>query len=216
MTYLVLSENNKVLQRLDIRTTIKDGVYVNQRAEQKAEKYWPIEPQVEFNSPLRNEDVVITNPGTHHQDSLPQEKVESPEPQHEHNTPQPDNRKQNINQINSFWEVHNATEGTTPRVTIEGASHWEHEHKREVDAGTLRGKTFFSKPDIEGDQYWATVDNVQPTEEFTADQREALIVKYYGKAVKVFGILFYFWKRKKHPKILIELTDKSVTLCCLV
>jgi hypothetical protein len=39
MTYLVLSENDKVLWRLDIRTAVKDGVYINQRAEEKAERY---------------------------------------------------------------------------------------------------------------------------------------------------------------------------------
>jgi hypothetical protein len=46
MTYLVLSENDKVLRRSDIRIAIKDGVYVNQWAEEKAEKYRSIEPRV--------------------------------------------------------------------------------------------------------------------------------------------------------------------------
>jgi hypothetical protein len=82
---------------LNIRTVIKDGVYDNQRAEEKAEKYRPIKPQVDFISPLRNEDVVITNLGTHHQDSPPREKIKSLEPQHEHNAQQPDNRQWNIN-----------------------------------------------------------------------------------------------------------------------
>jgi hypothetical protein len=48
MTYLVLSENDKVLRRSDIRTAIKDGVFINRRAEEKAERYRPIELQLEF------------------------------------------------------------------------------------------------------------------------------------------------------------------------
>ena len=54
------------------------------------------------------------------------------------------------------------------------AHHWEQNHKSEVDAGKLRDRTFLSNPDVEGDQYRATIDDVQPTGEFTADQREAL------------------------------------------
>jgi hypothetical protein len=48
MAYLVLSENDKVLRRLNIRTAIKDEVYINQRAEEKAERYRPIKPRLEF------------------------------------------------------------------------------------------------------------------------------------------------------------------------
>ena len=61
-----------------------------------------------------------------------------------------------------------------PEINKDFAHHWEQSHKTEVDAGKLRGRTFLSNPDIEGDQYQATIDDVQPTGEFTADQCKAL------------------------------------------
>jgi hypothetical protein len=122
---------------------------------------------------MKDEDVVITNPGSS-QDVLTNKKLEELEQHHEHPTPPPNIWQQSVNRIHSFWEVHNAEEGTMLKVTKDGTHHWEQESTKEVDVGTLRGKMFISNPDIEGDQYQTTIDDVRPTGQFTADQRQVL------------------------------------------
>jgi hypothetical protein len=61
-----------------------------------------------------------------------------------------------------------------PTIPEEDDNHWEQERMETVDAGDLRGRTFISNPNWEGEQYCAKVNKVEPTWETTVDQRETL------------------------------------------
>ena len=189
MTYLILSENDKIVSRSDVRTATKDGVFVNRRAEESAPGMAPKPHRMELLSPFTQDDVKNVVPGhprgstlvnddikieltpttvqeddepeTREQDDLPtslQDEKDILELFPGGFVPSADNIGEHYRVLHSFTEAHNH-EGR-PMPTI--------------DVGSLRGRTFISNPDSEGEQHRSKVIGIEPIGEETADGREAL------------------------------------------
>ena len=71
MTYMVLTESDKVIYRSDIRTAVKDGIFQNRRAEEQAPGVAPAPERVEFLSPFTKDDLQGPTEG-HPMGSTPQ------------------------------------------------------------------------------------------------------------------------------------------------
>ena len=155
MTYLILSENDKIVSRSDVRTAVKDGVFVNNRANEQAPGLAPKQHRMELLSPFTADNMKKVIPGhpmgsTQMNSNIKAELTpttvdEEEEVQLFPNSAQPDsevtemfpesfipsagNIGEHHDDIHSFREVLNH-EGR-PMLT--------------VDVGSLRNRTFISK-----------------------------------------------------------------------
>ena len=166
MTYLVLTENDKVIPRSVLRTANKEGTFDNIRAKEAAPNRAPMEPRTEVladakafsEDPKDSSDVI---PETVEEDEENQEtKVED--------TP-----------IEMFPDDPAEPEVTESKADIPDRIHTRSEQNEAksmptINVGSLIDRTFISDPDEDGEQLRAQVQNIEDTGKHTADGREAL------------------------------------------
>ena len=197
MTYTILTESDKVIDRAEVRSALKEGPFDNKRAKEAAPTKAPGPDVIEVNIPLEPR---VRQPPT------PEHEVETVEDEEEVPTSGPDQGRDIP--VDMFAD----TKQGTPSMPLHTASYEEYaqDEDREdpvimlayltdsrfpkpdwissyheaqelevsslptINASTLVGRTFITDPDEEGEQLRAKTDMIEATQHATADGKEKL------------------------------------------
>ncbi len=197
ITFKVLTASNKVISRSVIRSAAGEGIYQNERANQKAPHFAPSVP----NRVLRIKDKLYPI------------KVEERLADEIHRNADKSEEKADVQGTKKLWEENEKSRGIyTAEVEVEtvdddsddeeirGRDQQEENmvdpekemetiklktlHEKSVmeggelptiDAAELMGRTFITTPDEHGEQFRARIDEIEPTDSKTPDKREVLL-----------------------------------------
>ena len=156
MTYLILTENKKVISRSIARTAREPSAYTNKKALDRATKLRPAEPK----------NYVFSKPS-----SSQVGEVETVTDENE-DTP---NREVN----NGEFEVEEMFADSASKAEKQEFVRAMHEdigkEMETIDVSALLGRTFINDPDFDGEQVRAKILDVEPTDRTTADGTEPLM-----------------------------------------
>ncbi|KAL3934692.1 MAG: hypothetical protein SGARI_003277 [Bacillariaceae sp.] len=176
MTYLVLTENDKVIPRSVLRTANKEGIFDNARAKEAAPKVAPMEPRTEvladaktFNIDPKDSEDVVPETVEEDEDTTEAEAQDTPIEMFPNETTGPEESEDKTDVPDRIHTRSEQNEAKSMPSTI--------------NVGSLIDRTFISDPEEDGQQHRAQVKDIQDTGRHTADGREAL----YEFKCKVWG-----------------------------
>lgn len=159
ITFKILTESKKVIHRSVVRSAARPGVFQNLRANEKAPKLAPKDPNCEIK--IGNESIPVT--------------VETVTEEDQPSDAAKPNEEEGETPIEMFpgGEQTAGESRTFIRSAMEDAVK-EGGNLPTIDVESIQGRTFITTPDAEGEQKRAQIESVEPTEEFASDGKERL------------------------------------------